>query len=143
MSDPKQQSISTLKSAPKTMRNHPDTDMFYQDLMKASELAQTGTASDKLAASLAASTFAVFKAAERELYNEETGEFQVIIEQQGDKGQSRTVQNPAYQVYLTSQKQIQDYLKEFGLTPKARKQVEKLEAEKESALLSFLKNQGD
>ncbi|CED59841.1 phage terminase, small subunit [Moritella viscosa] len=140
MSDPKQQSISTLKGAPKSMHKHPDSDMFYQDLMKASELAQTGTASDKLAAAQAASIYAVFKAAERDLYDEETGEFQVTILQEGDKGQDRMVQNPAFQVYQTTQKQIQGYLSEFGLTPKARKQVEKLQAEKESALLTFLQN---
>jgi len=78
--NPKQQRLSSLRSAPKSMRNHPDIDAFYQDFMDYAEDNETVTKADKLAAAMCAQVYAIYKSAERELYNEDINEFEPIIE---------------------------------------------------------------
>jgi len=134
----KNEQLSSIESAPKFLRKTEDSKRFYKDLMQAAEDNNKVTKADKLAAALCAQYYAVYKAAEKALYNEDTGEMNIIIEQVGDKGQVRIIQHPAYQVYQTSFKQIMDCLRDFGLTPKSRKQVEEIENKTQSALEKFM-----
>ncbi|HCG5938588.1 hypothetical protein BBM40_01045 [Vibrio parahaemolyticus] len=133
--------LSSLENAPKTLETNKIIRRFYKDLMVFAEQQNKATEADKLAAMMIADMFFIYKEAQLALFNPETGEPEVVIQQIGDKGQVRRIPNPAIKVMDDTHKRIMDGLRDFGMTPKSRKQVEQLEEHTESELLKFLKGE--
>ncbi|MFA0894307.1 P27 family phage terminase small subunit [Vibrio cholerae] len=131
--------ISSLENAPKTMEKHQIITGFYKELLQACEHIKTVTESDRIAAMMIAEQYFIYRHAFLSLFDQETGQPMVTYERIGDNGEPIIKPNPAIKVVDDTNKRIMAGLEQMGLTPKARKQVEKLEAEKESALLKFLK----
>lgn len=131
--------VTGLGKPPSILGTDPIAIEYYNELLTAAKLANTATQSDKLAAVFAAHQYSIYERALYSLYDPITGVLDIEIEQIGDKGQVRRIVNPAVSVMDQAHKRLTDLLKEFGLTPKARKAVEALAAESESEILKFLK----
>ena len=135
--------FNSIANAPKTMLRNTESDLFYKEIIKACITNKTITPSDLITLGFAAEQYYIYSAAQLELYNQETGQLEIIITQTGDRGQDRKIQNPAIKIMNDAYKNILDVLKEYGLTPKARKQVEALEAETESLLHKLMQGADD
>ena len=130
--------VTGLGKPPSILGTDPIAIEYYNELLQAAKLANTATQSDKLAAVFAAHQYSIYERALYSLYDPITGVLDIEIEQIGDKGQVRRIVNPAVSVMDQAHKRLTDLLKEFGLTPKARKAVEQIEAETSSLLHTLL-----
>ncbi|ASX13061.1 hypothetical protein CK627_20865 [Aeromonas dhakensis] len=98
---------------------HKDVTLYTDLLVKALEANGIDPTLYLLAIAFQAERFATYKRAHIELMTD--GD---MITQPGDKGQPRKIQSPLVHVRDRAFKDLQDGLKEFGLTPKSKSAIQ-------------------
>jgi len=136
--DPKK----TTKRAPKTMRKDPFSMEFFKLILAQCSENETITPQDYFALGLISERYSLYKQTLEQLHDE-NGVPIIAIDQIGDKGQDSQKMNQLFKASNDLYTQLMNGLREFGLTPKSRNDVQKIKAERESLLHHMMKGVSD